>query len=151
MDEYRCITCRQTKPKAAFARTNHLVCLECRPTTDGGLPSGMTDIAKLPNETHYERGVRRRKLAAEALGNRCARCGIAYPLDWDHINDDGGGRRTAGGRRYPLDVAHRVDFIVIINTGHSDLLQLLCPNCNRLKHIDRAEYDRPPTYGPLPM
>jgi hypothetical protein len=33
-------------------------------------------------------------------------------------------------------------------TGRSDRLQLLCPNCNMLKALDRAEYDRPPTYGP---
>ena len=68
----------------------------------------------------------------------------------DHINDDGHLRnKTAGGKYRRLMSAEQAEITKIIKTGRSDRLQLLCPNCNHLKHHDRAEYDRPPTYGPL--
>lgn len=86
-------------------------------------------------------------LAKRALGACCARCGIVSPVVWDHINDDA---RTIPGRKRPsVRMSEKAEIRRIALTGKSDRLQLLCPNCNHLKHHDRAKYDQPPTYGPL--
>jgi hypothetical protein len=82
--------------------------------------------------------------AAAILGNQCNRCGITYPLAWDHINNDP--KRTAtGGYRRVLH-SEQAEFTRIIESGTSDRLQLLCHNCNWLKYHDPAEFDRPPTW-----
>lgn len=89
------------------------------------------------------------RLAVVILGGRCIRCGIAKPLHMDHINDDGYRNKTANGRYRRLMQAEQAEITQILKTGRSERLQLLCPNCNYLKHHDRAGYDCPPTYGPL--
>lgn len=89
------------------------------------------------------------RAAKQALGGCCARCGIASPVVWDHVNDDA---RTVPGRKRPsVRVSEKAEIRRIALIGRSDRLQLLCPNCNHLKHHDRAEYERPPTYGPLAL
>jgi len=84
--------------------------------------------------------------AKDVLGRCCVRCGIRDPLVWDHVNDDGNEerRRDRSARGHVWRECTK-----IVETGRSHVLQLLCPNCNTIKAIDRAEYDRPPTYGPL--
>lgn len=87
--------------------------------------------------------------AKRRLGSRCARCGIVHPLQWDHISDDPKRTKT-GPRRYAGFIREITEISKIARTGRSDRLQLLCPNCNMLKALGRAAYDRAPTYGPLP-
>jgi len=86
--------------------------------------------------------------ARAALGNACHRCGISYPLHWDHVNDDPPRRGETVKRGSVLATEYR-EIRSIAETGRSDRLQLLCPNCNYLKQYDRAAYDEAPTYGPL--
>jgi threonine synthase len=88
--------------------------------------------------------------AIDILGRACVRCGITEPLHLDHVNDDAGERnKTASGKYRRVMNAEQAEITKIIKTGRSDRLQLLCPNCNHLKAHNRAEYDKPPTYGPL--
>jgi hypothetical protein len=95
--------------------------------------------------------VRRRATDAAAklaLGGRCARCGIADLVQWDHVNDDP--RRTTRFKRPSVGQSEKAELRAIVLTGRSDRLQLLCPNCNMLKQLDRARFLLPPTWGPLP-
>lgn len=144
----------------------HRWCLTCSTTCpDCGAPS---DPARLRKHTG-QRGsdgprtrvgrrrcspcvrLSKREVEAKArgrLGNRCARCAIEYPLQWDHVNNDPK-KPASGPRRYAGFALEFTEIRKIALTGQSDRLQLLCPNCNTLKALDRAEYDRPPAYGPL--
>jgi len=96
---------------------------------------------------------RANEMAAKAImGGRCVRCGITEPLDWDHINDDAPESSThsaSGLRRRPGLSKLEPEFNSIRKTGKSDLLQLLCCNCNQLKRRNRAAFDLPPIYGML--
>ncbi len=103
---------------------------------------------KCSNCRTQERRIRVQR-AIDILGRRCVRCGIKEPLHMDHINDDGYTKKTANGTYRRLMSVEQAEITIIINTGKSDRLQLLCPNCNHLKAHNREEYDRPPTYGPL--
>lgn len=87
--------------------------------------------------------------AIDLLGRACIRCGITEPLHLDHISDDGFRNKTAGGNYRRVMHAEGAEITRILATGHSDRLQLLCPNCNHLKHHNREEFDRPPIYGML--
>lgn len=64
-----------------------------------------------------------RALAFEALGNKCAWCGLTTPsvLEIDHIN--GGGHAEVNSRRHSIRAAK----------GDVEGLQLLCANCHREK------------------
>lgn len=99
---------------------------------------------------HCRNEQRRRRVrqAVDALGHTCVRCGIKSPLQFDHIHDDGFKNKTAGGNYRRIMHAEGAEITRILRTGKSDRLQLLCPNCNYLKHHDRAEFDRLPSYGP---
>lgn len=90
------------------------------------------------------------KRAQEVLGSKCLRCGIIHPLVWDHIQDDGHKyKKTKTGSGNYSRQAMWSEFTKIVKTGSSDILQLLCSNCNQLKAVDRETYDQPPTYGML--
>lgn len=107
---------------------------------------------RYPQCSSCKRGMltRRAIRAKEALGGKCIRCGILRPLVFDHIKDDGAVRRRAkgwGSATASVVITEREEISRIIATGQSDVLQLLCPNCNWLKQFDREEYDAEPTYG----
>lgn len=122
---FKCVTCRQDKKPNRGNR-----CDACR----------------------YAKKKANAREAMEMLGGYCRRCYITAPLVWDHINDDGHlERRRDDGTRTARSVwqINTAEIMRIRETGQSDKLQLLCPNCNHLKAVDPEEYKKPPTYGPL--
>jgi hypothetical protein len=89
----------------------------------------------------------RRVLAIAKLGGRCVRCGITYPLDIDHIKNDGGVHRAQVRANQRLAAVEEILLGVNLH-----LYQLLCPNCNALKERDPDTFwNKAPTYGMLPV
>lgn len=87
--------------------------------------------------------------AKEVLGNRCARCAISHPLQWDHINEDPQQSSRAGGKRSSVFQTEYAEISKIARGEISERLQLLCPNCNWLKEFDPMSYLEDPIYGPV--
>lgn len=94
----------------------------------------------------YQRSHEMDKAAKRILGDQCTRCGIAHPIQWDHINDDA--TNIPGKKRTSTRLSEQFEIRKIALSGTSSRLQLLCPNCNWLKAYDRAAYNQPPQYGP---
>lgn len=87
--------------------------------------------------------------AYAALGDQCKCCGKPdrlffgrHFLQIDHVNNDGGkdrrrrGSRIVNGREQPGASHYRL-LAQIVKTGRPDL-QLLCPDCNWMKDINRG-------------
>lgn len=86
-------------------------------------------------DKYRQRVIRMRdKIAVrETLGGRCIRCGynnIPDILEIDHIRENGAEMRRKGG---PSNQQLMRWIINNPDEAHLDY-QLLCPNCNRLKH-----------------
>lgn len=83
--------------------------------------------------------VRLRNKALKILGGKCVDCGIeeieenSGLLDFDHIKRSSKKRRTESSSETFRRVVYR-------GATASDIIQLLCPNCHRLKTIKESEF-----------
>lgn len=144
--------CRMCDVAEADTRANRRYCTGCLPNCPK---------CKLPSDYYKGDGViktcsacawsERKKVEQEArdrLGNKCDRCGITHPLQWDHVNNDPVRPTIARRKRGSTLQTEYPEIRKIVETGRSDRLQLLCPNCNFLKEFDPIEYAKEPSYGP---
>jgi ribosomal protein L20A (L18A) len=68
------------------------------------------------------------------IGNKCIKCGFSdiRILQIDHVNGNGYKERTTSSTKYYRSILEK------IQSGSKDY-QLLCPNCNWLKRIEKGE------------
>jgi hypothetical protein len=83
--------------------------------------------------THKRFRDRLREQVIAVYGGKCLACGESHPafLSVDHINNDGAYHRQIAGR------GHRLYQWLQKNGFPQDGFQLLCSNCNWLKHVSR--------------
>ena len=83
--------------------------------------------------------VKLRKKALDILGGKCVECGLEETeensglLDFDHIKRSSKKRKTESSSETFRRVVYRGA------TAH-EIIQLLCPNCHRLKTIRESEF-----------
>ena len=132
--------------KARFCLSCALTCRRC-----GGATRQSGDVIyNYCSPCTYARKREVEIKAKEILGNRCSRCGITNPLQWDHIENDPR-RRQCDMKRAKRSGTFQTDYAEIAKIARgeeSKRLQLHCPNCNWLKENDMEAYMAPPLYGP---
>jgi hypothetical protein len=83
--------------------------------------------------------VRLRKKALDILGGKCVDCGLEETeensglLDFDHIKRSSKKRKTESSSETFRRVVYR-------GATACKIIQLLCPNCHRLKTIRESEF-----------
>lgn len=80
-----------------------------------------------------------KKMALEALGGKCVRCGFTdeRALQFDHVNGGGVKDKKATTRQY-----HKVIIESFLNGENK--FQILCANCNWIKRFENNEVRKGP-------